>query len=70
MLFQLTDDDLLNPFQASNFNDWVQNTATNTQFKNDFLLPQLYVNNYYKAKAFLSLPIIDHIPPSKVYTFF
>ena len=44
----------------------IQEKTITSQFKDLFLFAQFFSDSYYKAKAFLSLPIADHFPPKKV----
>ena len=69
IISQLSDVDFLSSPEPSNFKEWVKDAAMIDQLTKFVPVVQLYVNNYYRAKAFLNLPIIEHIPPFKVCLF-
>jgi len=62
---KLTGINFLNSPEPSNIKELVKDTAMIDQLTKFAPVVQLYVDNYYRAKAFLNLPIIEHIPPFK-----
>ena len=65
---QLTNIELFNRPSLTDLNlkYSIQDKTITSQFKDLFLFAQFFSDSYYKAKAFLTLPIADHFPPKKV----